>query len=113
MNSIHKSHSLYLTALALIGLPLLAASGSAAAQTTTASTPATNFNPPPCDYSDQFYQDNGLDPTQVVGRFGTSRMTGPPATGSQALDSLIGRLASGRSRRSRIRPPTANTCMRM
>ena len=83
MNSIHKGASLYLTAVALIGLPLLAASGGAGAQTTTTASPATNFNPPPCDYSDQFYQDNGLDPTQVVGRFGTSRMTGPPATGSQ------------------------------
>jgi hypothetical protein len=83
MNSIRKGTSLYLTAAALIGLPLLAASGGAAAQTATASSPATNFNPPPCDYSDQFYQDNGLDPTQVVGRFGTSRLTGPPATGSQ------------------------------
>ena len=84
MKSIHKGTSLCLTAVALNGLTLLAASGGAAAQTTTASSsPATNFNPPPCDYSDQFYQDNGLDPTQVVGRFGTSRMTGPPATGSQ------------------------------
>jgi len=83
MNSMHKSTSLYLTAVALIGLPLLVASGGAAAQTTTASNPATNFNPPPCDYSDQFYQDNGLDPNQVVGRFGTARRTGPPATGRQ------------------------------
>ena len=84
MNSIRKGASLYLTAAALVGLPLLAASGGAAAQTTTSTTnPATTFNPPPCDYSDQFYQDNGLDPTQVVGRFGTARRTGPPATGSQ------------------------------
>ena len=84
MNSIRKGASLYLTAAALVGLPLLAASGGAAAQTTTStSNPATTFNPPPCDYSDQFYQDNGLDPTQVVGRFGTARRTGPPATGSQ------------------------------
>jgi hypothetical protein len=84
MNSKAKGTSLYLTAVALVGLPLLAASGGAAAQTTTTSSnPATHFNPPPCDYSDQFYQDNGLDPTQVVGRFGTARRTGPPATGSQ------------------------------
>jgi hypothetical protein len=84
MNSKAKSTSLYLTAAVLIGLPLLAASGGAAAQTTTTSTnPATNFNPPPCDFSDQFYQDNGLDPTQVIGRFGTARRTGPPATGRQ------------------------------
>jgi hypothetical protein len=84
MNRKAKSSSLYLTAAAaVLGLPLLAAAPMASAQTTTASSPATTFNPPPCDYSDQFYQDNGLDPTQVVGRFGTARMTGPPATGSQ------------------------------
>jgi hypothetical protein len=84
MNSKAKGTSLYLTAVALVGLPLLAASGGSAAQTTTTSSnPATHFNPPPCDYSDQFYQDNGLDPTQVVGRFGTARRTGPPATSSQ------------------------------
>jgi hypothetical protein len=44
-----------------------------------------NFNPPPCDYNDTFYKDNGLDPNSpfFVGRFGTSRQTGPPATGQQ------------------------------
>lgn len=83
MNRKSKSSSLYLMAVAALGLPLLAAAPLASAQTTTAGSPATNFNPPPCDYSDQFYQDNGLDPTQVVGRFGTARRTGPPATGNQ------------------------------
>ena len=82
MNTVHKSASLYLAAVALLGLPLLAASQRADAQD-VANASNTNFNPPPCDYSDQFYQDNGLDPTQVVGRFGTARLTGPPATGSQ------------------------------
>ena len=47
----------------------------------------TRFNPPPCDFSDLFYQENGIDPTQLVLRFGdgngTVRKTGPPATGSQ------------------------------
>jgi hypothetical protein len=44
-----------------------------------------NFNPPPCDYNDIFYKDNGLDPNSPfnVARFGTFRQTGPPATGSQ------------------------------
>jgi hypothetical protein len=44
-----------------------------------------NFNPPPCDYKDAFYMDNGLNPNSPfnVGRFGTSRQTGPPASGSQ------------------------------
>jgi hypothetical protein len=44
-----------------------------------------NFNPPPCDYNDTFYMDNGLDPNNSsnVGRFGTFRQTGPPATGTR------------------------------
>jgi hypothetical protein len=54
--------------------------GLASAQTFVA------FNPPPCDFSDFFYKANGIDPTQLVGRFGdnngTTRLTGPPATGS-------------------------------
>ena len=48
---------------------------------------AQSFNPPPCDFSDFFYQANGIDPTQLVLRFGdnngTTRLTGPPATGTQ------------------------------
>jgi len=57
------------------------AAGLASAQT------FTPINPPPCDFSDQFYADNGIDVTQLVQRFGdnngTTRLTGPPATGSQ------------------------------
>ena len=58
----------------------------------TAGRPATAqtftpINPPPCDFSDQFYADNGIDVTQLSQRFGdnngTTRLTGPPATGSQ------------------------------
>ena len=71
---------LYGVALALVGLPLAMLPAPAAAQAQIVNT--GNFNPPPCDYSDQFYQDNGVDPTQVVGRFGTSRLTGPPARGT-------------------------------
>ena len=82
MKTMHRGVSLYITACALLGLTLLAASQPAAAQGAAAAS-SSNFNPPPCDYNDTFYQDNGLDPTQVVGRFGTSRLTGPPATGSQ------------------------------
>jgi len=44
----------------------------------------TQINPPPCDFSDQFYRDNGIDPTQLVLRFGDARQFGPPATGNQA-----------------------------
>ena len=75
-------HRLHITACVLLALPLLAAAMPAAAQDVSQAS-KSNFNPPPCDYNDTFYQDNGLDPTQVVGRFGTSRLTGPPATGSQ------------------------------
>jgi hypothetical protein len=72
---------LHVVALALAGLPLAMLSAPAAAQAVIVNS--GNFNPPPCDYSDQFYQDNGVDPTQVVGRFGTSRLTGPPAMGTE------------------------------
>ena len=45
------------------------------------------INPPPCDFSDQFYADNGINVANLVQRFGdnngTTRLTGPPATGSQ------------------------------
>ena len=82
MKTTHKGATRYAIALALVGLPLLATPGPAAAQDVAAAS-TSNFNPPPCDYSDTFYQDNGLDPTQVVGRFGTARRTGPPATGAQ------------------------------
>lgn len=49
------------------------------------------FNPPPCDFSNQFYDDNGIDAssqatelnTEPDGRFGLFRKTGPPATGTQ------------------------------
>src|SRR3984885_4604931 len=80
----HSSPVVYI-ALAVIGLAFCAANHRATAQTAPAAASATNsFNPPPCDYNDTFYKDNGLDPTQVVGRFGTARRTGPPATGKQA-----------------------------
>lgn len=77
MKSIRKRASLYMVAVALAGLPLLAAPNQAAAQ--DAAISPTNFNPPPCDYSDTFYEDNGVIPGQVAGRFGTARRTGPPA----------------------------------
>jgi hypothetical protein len=77
MKYIRNRASLYMAAVALAGLPLLAAPNQAAAQ--DAAISPTNFNPPPCDYSDTFYEDNGVIPGQVVGRFGTARRTGPPA----------------------------------
>lgn len=67
---------------------VLMAAGVASAQT------FTKFNPPPCDFSDAFYNNNGILTsntsnqtaelaTEPDGRFGTFRQTGPPATGSQ------------------------------
>src|SRR6267154_2100679 len=67
---------------------VLMAAGLGSAQT------FTKFNPPPCDFSDQFYKVNGILPvnaggqtaelaTEPDGRFGTFRRTGPPATGTQ------------------------------
>lgn len=42
-----------------------------------------NFNPPPCDFSNLFYNENGIDTTQLdtaaAARFGLFRQTGPPA----------------------------------
>jgi hypothetical protein len=80
MKSIRKHASVFVTVLELLGLLLLAIPNMAG-QTNKGST--NNFNPPPCDFTDTFYQDNGLDPTQLVGRFGSARQTGPPATGKQ------------------------------
>ncbi|HWX54827.1 MAG TPA: hypothetical protein VN176_09585 [Verrucomicrobiae bacterium] len=76
----------------LVGLCILVMAGLMSAQTTVPLVAGgvktfTQINPPPCDFSDQFYRDNGIDPTQLVLRFGDNggqtRLTGPPATGSQ------------------------------
>jgi len=67
-------------------LCIVAFAGYLSAQTPAGATVGTSvkvfprFNPPPCDFSDLFYQENGIDPTQLVGRFGTARQFGPPAT---------------------------------
>ena len=37
------------------------------------------FNPPPCDFNDTFYKENGIDPTQLVLRFGNARQFGLPS----------------------------------
>ena len=42
------------------------------------------LNAPPCDYNDTFYMDNGIDPTQLQGRFGSARQFGPPARRGQS-----------------------------
>jgi len=72
----------------LVCLVVMMAAGFASAQT------FTKINPPPCDFSDQFYKFNGILTantatqtaelaTEPAGRFGTFRKTGPPATGGQ------------------------------
>lgn len=81
------------TVLSILGcfIVMVMLAGLASAQT------FTHINPPPCDFSDQFYADNGLKSaatpgltatpeldTEPDGRFGTFRQFGPPATGSQA-----------------------------
>ena len=77
---------------ALVCICIVALAGLLPAQTLTTNTAGgittfVRFNPPPCDFSDLFYQENGIDPTKLVLRFGdgngTVRKTGPPATGSQ------------------------------
>ena len=63
---------------------LLTLSASLSAQTpTTSTTSFPRFNPPPCDFNDNFYTVNGFDVTsldqQAAGRFGNFRQTGAPA----------------------------------
>jgi len=79
--------------VAFVSIFVLATAGLVAAQTVTPSTNVASFprfNPGPCDFSNQFYADNGLDASngselnaEPDGRFGSFRQTGPPATGSQ------------------------------
>lgn len=76
---------------------ILVMAGLMSAQTLTTTNTAggvktfTLINPPPCDFSDRFYMDNGVNSqtgselnSEPDGRFGTFRQFGPPATGSQA-----------------------------
>jgi hypothetical protein len=85
MKTIHERTSMVVFAgMAIMGVAFLTVPNLAEAQTPApAISGVAAFNPPPCDYNNQFYMDNGLDPTQVVGRFGSARLTGPPATGNQ------------------------------
>jgi len=84
MKSIRKNASRFAYVLALVGLIFIGVPRMVAQQDAPppGSDADDNFNPPPCDYTDQFYNDNGIDPAQVQGRFGTSRQFGPPARNS-------------------------------
>lgn len=84
MKGIGKYASLFVAVFALMGVLFLTVPRVAAQQDGKPSggDADDNFNPPPCDFSDTFYQDNGIDPTQVNGRFGSARQFGPPARSS-------------------------------
>src|SRR4029077_6308223 len=84
MKSLRRQASLFAGALALAGFLIWAAPNLSAQQDGPPSSGDADdtFNPPPCDFSDTFYMDNGVDPTQVQGRFGTTRQFGPPARSS-------------------------------
>jgi len=86
---------LAVAALLFMGAPRLLAQTTSSGSTSTSSSsnPATNFNPPPCDFSDLFYNNvgistsnqgntaataQGVDSVQAQ-RFGLFRKTGPPA----------------------------------
>lgn len=78
MKSIRRHASTFSATLALMGLLFLVVPKLSAQQDFNGDADDT-FNPPPCDYNDTFYMDNGVDPIQVQGRFGSARQFGPPA----------------------------------
>jgi hypothetical protein len=78
-----REHTSLVVVLTAMALTQWAVSDYAVAQQAAAASATNSFNPPPCDYNNTFYQDNGVDPSQVVGRFGTARRTGSPANGNQ------------------------------
>lgn len=81
MKSTRKHTLLLVTALAVMAALSLGAPRVSAQQTGNFSGGGSGdtLNAPPCDYNDTFYMDNGVDPTQLQGRFGTSRQFGAPA----------------------------------
>src|SRR5215469_13534878 len=79
MKGVRAYASVFFTALAIVGLLLLMVAASWAQQDGDGNAD-DSFNPPPCDYNDTFYRDNGVDPTQLQGRFGSNRQFGPPAS---------------------------------
>jgi len=88
MKSIRKLAYLFVSVSIVAALMLLVIPNAMAQSTTSAvGGSSNNFNPPPCDFNDQFYADNGIDVTQLIGRFGdnngTTRLTGPPARGNE------------------------------
>src|SRR5215469_9752798 len=81
MKSIRRHASTLFMTVASVGLLFLLVPKLSAQQDNNGDADDT-VNPPPCDYSDTFYMDNGVDPTEVQGRFGSARQFGPPARSS-------------------------------
>ena len=85
MKSTAKHASRFVYILALAGLMFVAVPRVTAQQDapTIIGDADDKFNPAPCDFSDTFYGDNGIDVTVLnqsrAGRFGTFRQFGPPA----------------------------------
>jgi len=78
MNTARKKVWILATVLVFAGLFFLMVPYSSAQQDGNGDADDL-FNPPPCDYNDTFYMDNGVDPTQLQARFGSARQFGPPA----------------------------------
>jgi len=84
---------LVLAAILFMAAPTLLAQSTASGSSSSSSNPATNFNVPPCDFQDGFYNNNGISTSAqgntamtaqgvdspVAQRFGLFRQTGPPA----------------------------------
>ena len=96
MRSISKKKPVaWVSIFTLVSLLVAMSSGPARlrAQTTTTTAGAggiknfTRFNPPPFDFTDDFYTANGISVNQLdapaAGRFGFFRQTGPPAPAGQ------------------------------
>ena len=83
MKSTRKYALIYI--LGLVGLLFMAVPRVAAQQDAPPiiGDADDNFNPPPCDFNDTFYAQNGIDTSKLDGsdaqRFGLFRKTGPPA----------------------------------
>ncbi len=71
MKSIRKHASVWVGVLALAGLLFLTAPKMMAQQDAPPSGGDADdtFNPPPCDYNDTFYRDNGIVPDSVGASF--------------------------------------------
>lgn len=83
MKSTRKYALVYI--LGLVGLLFMAVPKVAAQQDAPPiiGDADDNFNPPPCDFNDTFYGENGIDVNRLDSatgqRFGLFRKTGPPA----------------------------------